>query len=351
MHVSALSRRRPNDVDPRNPNVRCAFEPPPGILGLTEVNRGAALQTDRDLSKSTNGTPLELRELRYFAVLCEELHFGRAAERLHISQSPLSQAIAQLERKLGTRLLDRSSRHVQLTPAGGVLLHHARRLLRDAEAAVGATRRAAAGETGVLRIAAGPAARDGVLPALRHALDERLPALTVDVVEMSGDDVVEAVLRGAVDAGLMMCPPPHDGIQQKLLRRDVPVAVLRPAHPLADRDKVTVEELAEYRLVLRPRSVSRGAHDVIISMFHGHPPAATRVTEAYSGAAWDAMHADGFSIVAAAAAVSGDFITVPIDDGDAAFWMSLVWSRDAPPLVLQALLEAADAAVAANDWA
>ncbi|TML29192.1 MAG: LysR family transcriptional regulator [Actinobacteria bacterium] len=293
---------------------------------------------------------MELRELRYFTVLCEELHFGRAAERLHISQSPLSQAIAQLERKLGTRLLDRSSRHVQLTPAGGVLLHHARRMLRDAEAAAGATRRAGAGENGVLLIAVGPAARDALLPALRHALDERLPALTVEVVELAGDDVAEAVLCGAADAGLMMCPPTHDGIEQKLLRRDLPVAVLGPAHPLAGRDRVTVEELSDYRLVLRPRSVSRGAHDVILGMFHGHPPAATRITEAYSGAGWDAMHADGFSVVAAAAAVSGDFVTVPIADGDAAFSMSLVWSRDTPPLVLPALLEAADSAVAANGW-
>ena len=126
--------------------------------------------------------------------------------------------------------------------------------------------------------------------------------------------------------------------------------MLGPAHPLAGRDRVTVEELSDYRLVLRPRSVSRGAHDVILGMFHGHPPAATRITEAYSGAGWDAMHADGFSVVAAAAAVSGDFVTVPIADGDAAFSMSLVWSRDTPPLVLPALLEAADSAVAANGW-
>lgn len=325
-----------------------------GAARDTLADRGqqeAALQTvERDLSQTHNGTSFELRELRYFTVLCEELHFGRAAERLHISQSPLSQAIAQLERKLGTRLLDRSSRHVQLTQAGGVLLQHARRLLRDAEAAAGATRRAGAGETGVLRVAVAPAARDAVLRGLRHALDERLPSLAVDVVEMAGDDIVEAVLRGEADAGLMLCPPVHDGIEQRVLRRDAPVAVLRPAHPLAGRDRVTVEELAEYRLVLRPRAVSRQAHDLILGMFHAHPPAATRVTEAYSGAAWDAMDADGFSVVAAAAAVSGDFVTVPIADGDAAFWMSLVWSRDTPPLVLHALLEAADAAVAANGW-
>src|SRR5262245_11962414 len=136
----------------------------------------------RHTNASANGSALEFRELRYFTVLCEELHFGRAAERLHISQSPLSQAIAQLERKLGTRLLDRSSRHVSLTAAGEVLLDHARRLLRDVDDAVGATRRAGAGETGTVRIAVGPIARVAVLPGLRHELDEVFPTLGVEIV-------------------------------------------------------------------------------------------------------------------------------------------------------------------------
>jgi DNA-binding transcriptional LysR family regulator len=308
------------------------------------------LESPRHRDPSVNGALPELRELRYFTVLCEELHFGRAAERLHISQSPLSQAIAQLERKLGTRLLDRSSRHVQLTPAGTVLLEHGRRLLREAEDAVGATRRAATGELGTLRVAVGPAAREAVLPGMRHALDERLPSLTVDVVELAGDDVADAVLYGAADAGLMMCAPAHDGIEERPLRRDVPVAVLRPTHPLAGRESVTITELADYRLVMRPRNVSKGAHDVILGMFHGNPPAATRVTEAYSGASWDAMHADGFGVVPASAAVSGDFVTLPISDANAEFTLSLIWSRDTPPPILPALLEAADAAVAENRW-
>lgn len=319
----------------------------------TRSDRGqeeAALQlSERDLS--ANGLVLELRELRYFTVLCEELHFGRAAERLHISQSPLSQAIAQLERKLGTRLLDRSSRHVELTPAGAVLLRHSRRLLRDAQDAIGATRRAGAGETGSLRIAVGPVPRDAVLPALRHALDERLPTLLVDIAEIDGDEIVDAVVRGAADAGLMLCAPEHGDIDSKLLRRDHPVAVVRRGHPLATRDEVTIEDLAEHTLLLWPRTVSKGAHDVVLGMFHRQPPAATRVTDTYSGASWDAMHADAFAVVAASAAVSGDLVTVPINNGEVEFTMSLIWSRETPPAVLPALLEAADAAAADSGWA
>jgi DNA-binding transcriptional LysR family regulator len=230
---------------------RCRHPTAWGYWVSTTVNtREVALHPlgKRDLRHTTtsaNGSALEFRELRYFSVLCEELHFGRAAERLHISQSPLSQAIAQLERKLGTRLLERSSRHVQLTPAGEVLLEHGRRLLREAEAAVGATKRAAAGETGVLRFAAGPVPRDAILPALRYELDERFPTLLVDLADDIGDSsLIEAVLHGAADVGLMLCAPAHPEIDAKLLRRDRPMAVMHGAHPLAQRKSITVDDLA-----------------------------------------------------------------------------------------------------------
>ena len=326
--------------------------PKPAAAGILRGDRGqqeAALSEERDLA--ANGMPLEFRELRYFAVLCEELHFGHAAERLHISQSPLSQAIAQLERKLGTRLLDRSSRHVQLTPAGIVLLQHGRRLLREADAAVGATRRAGAGETGLLRIAVGPVPRDAVLPALRHALDGRLPELQVEVDAVAGDRVVEAVLHGAADVGLMLNAPAHDELDQKLLRRTSAVAVLRRGHPLAGREQITAAELAAHTLILWPRNISKGAHDTVLALFHGHRPAATRVVDGDSGAIWDAMQAaDGFVVVPTAAAISGDLVRVPIDDANIEFTMSLVWSRATPPLMLPALLEAGDAAAEANGW-
>ena len=306
------------------------------------------LSHERD--PAANGLPLEFRELRYFVVLCEELHFGRASERLHISQSPLSQAIAQLERKLGLRLLDRSSRHVQITPSGSVLFHHARRLLRDADDAVGATRRAGSGETGMLRLAVGPVSQDAVLPGLRHTLDERLPGLTVDVVELEGDEVTEAVLRGAADAGLVLNPPSRDEVAAVPLRRDSAVAIMLRGHPLSERDRVTIEDLAKHTLVLWPRSISRGAHDVVLGLFHGHRPAATRVTELRSGAAWDAMHADGFAVLPASSAVAGDFVAIPIEAANVDFTISLVWSKATPPPVLPALLDAADAAADENRW-
>jgi DNA-binding transcriptional LysR family regulator len=292
---------------------------------------------------------VEFRELRYFTVLCEELHFGRAAQRLHISQSPLSQTIAQLERKLGTRLLDRSSRHVQLTPAGEVLQEHARRLLRELGDAIGATRRAGVGE-GHVRIAVGPVSREAVMPALLHELDDRFPSLEVQVAEEVGDVMIERLVQGASDAVVMLAPPANQDTEAKPLRRDPPLAVVHHDHPLAKSGAVTLDELAKYTLVQTPRRFAKGTYDVVVSLFHGKPPAATRSAELNSGAFWDAMLAGGFAVLPNSASFSGDFVGLPIEDANVGFTIALVWSKQTPPTMLAGLIEAADAAIDANNW-
>jgi LysR substrate binding domain len=125
---------------------------------------------------------------------------------------------------------------------------------------------------------------------------------------------------------------------------------MRAEHQLAGRESVTVAELAEHTLVLWPRDVAKGAHDLVLAMFYGHRPAATRVADVHSGASWDAMHADGFAVMPASSAVSGDFVTVPVSESETEFTISLVWSKGTPPAVLGALLDAADAAADANGW-
>jgi len=318
---------------------------------MEDMERAAESHLGQVASLPAGPATVEFRELRYFTVLCEELHFGRAAERLHISQSPLSQTIAQLERKLGTRLLDRTSRNVQLTAAGEVLLGHSRRLLSELDDAIGATRRAGAGELGVLRIAAGLVSREAILPALRHELDSRFPNLVVEVGEEVGDAMVDAMLQGASDVVLMLCPPSRVDTDAKLLRRDRPTAIVHRDHELAQNKIVTIAELAKHTLVLAPRLFAKGSHDLVLGMFHGHPPASTRIADASSGAFWDAMRADGFTVLPSTAAVSGDFVRLPIADATAEFTLSMVWNRDTPPALLPGLIEAADAAIAANAWA
>jgi DNA-binding transcriptional LysR family regulator len=292
---------------------------------------------------------VEFRELRYFTVLCEELHFGRAADRLHISQSPLSQTIAQLERKLGTRLLDRSSRHVRLTPAGAVLLEHSRRLLRELDDAVGATRRAGV-ENGSLRIVVGPISRDTILPALRHEFDERLPNLVVEAADDVGDAMVDELLRGGSDLVVMLCPPVRADAGRKPLRRDPPIAIVHHDHPLASRKEIRLDELSEYTLVLSPRPFAKGAHDVVLSMFHGHSLANTRIADLNSGPFWDAMLAGGFAVLPSSAPFSGDFVALPIVDSNVGFEICMLWNEQSPPAMLDAVIEAADAAIIANGW-
>src|SRR4051794_35382217 len=166
---------------------------------------------------------VDVRELRYFTVLCEELHFGRAAARLHISQPPLSQAIAQLESKLGLRLLDRTTRQVTLTGPGQVLSAHATRILAELNDAVGATRRAALTEHGTLRLATGVGVRETVLPGLQYVIAERFPELTVEVTHDVGDEVLHRIRSGAADVGVLVSPLLPKGLVSRPLRREQPV--------------------------------------------------------------------------------------------------------------------------------
>jgi DNA-binding transcriptional LysR family regulator len=222
--------------------------------------------------------------------------------------------------------------------------------LLEAEAAVGATRRAAAGETGVLRFAAGPVPRDAILPALRYELDQRFPTLVVDVADDIGGRIIEAVLHGAADVGVMLCVPAHAEIVAKLLRRDRPMAVMHRAHPLAQRKTVTAADLSAHPLVLWPRELAETAHDVVLSIFEGHEPSGIRVANLYGGAFWEHIQDGGFAVVPLSAAVGGDFATVPIKDADAEFTMSMLWSTHTPPALLSGLIEAADVAIAKNGW-
>jgi DNA-binding transcriptional LysR family regulator len=165
-----------------------------------------------------------------------------------------------------------------------------------------------------------------------------------------GDQMVERLLRGASDLVLMLCPPTRSEAERKPIRREKPIAVVTHDHPLAKRDSVRLDELAKYTLVLSPRLFAKGAHDVVLAMFHAHTPAATRVADLNSGPFWDAMVANGFAVLPHSAPFSGDFVALPIADADADFEICMVWSRQTMPATLPHLIEAADAAIAANGW-
>lgn len=147
---------------------------------------------------------MDLRHLRYFVAVAEERHFGRAAERLHMAQPPLSQQIRQLETELGVQLLHRTTRRVDLTEAGRAYLERARAILADIDEAGQHARLVAAGSVGHLAIGCVGSATYSVLPALSRRLSEELPGVDFSFRgEMLAPDQVEALRTGAIDVALL----------------------------------------------------------------------------------------------------------------------------------------------------
>jgi DNA-binding transcriptional LysR family regulator len=213
---------------------------------------------------------LELRQLRYFIAVAEELHFGRAAARLHMTQPPLSQAIAALEELLGAPLFVRNRRTVELAPAGTALLPEARRLLLEADALPELVQRAAAGEAGRLSLAFVTSCDYSVLPPFLRRYSERYPAVHLNLVEATSDVQVEELLRGRIDAGLLI-PPLPDKFQDELDYMkvlDEPLILCVPAGlDGLGMGPVHLRDLPRLPLIIFPREISPALHDAILSCF------------------------------------------------------------------------------------
>jgi DNA-binding transcriptional LysR family regulator len=172
------------------------------------------------------GPLMELRHLRYFAVLAEELHFGRAAERLHMAQPPLSQRIRDLERELGVRLFDRTRHRVQLTEAGALLLEHVRPVLSGVETAREAIRRIRPGEAGVLRAGVPPDTNPVVLPTLTADFARRAPGVLIELHELTTDQQLTRLREGELDAGVVRHPSDTVGLESgPVARRELGVVL------------------------------------------------------------------------------------------------------------------------------
>jgi DNA-binding transcriptional LysR family regulator len=217
---------------------------------------------------------VELRQLRYFVTVAEELHFGRAAERLHMTQPPLSQTIAALEELLGAPLFLRNRRQVELTPAGAALLPEARRVLAEAAALPELVRRAAAGDAGRLALAFVTSASYSVLPPFLRRYRAAFPGVDIALQEATSDLQVEDLLRGRVDAGLLIPPLPEKARAEldymKVLEE--PLILCAPAGLDALRGRtpdapILLEELPPLPLVIFPRQSSPALHDAILSCF------------------------------------------------------------------------------------
>jgi DNA-binding transcriptional LysR family regulator len=189
---------------------------------------------------------VELRHLRYFQAVAEELHFGRAADRLHIAQPPLSQQIRQLERELGVALFIRDTRNVRLTLAGEAYLQQVSAVLRTLDHAGRQAVRIHEGLEGHLAIGCVGSATYSLLPQLVRTLRERLPHIEVSVRgEMLAPMQMDALLEGEIDIGLLRPPAEHPDIATAYLRTDPLLAALPSGHRLAGRRRIELADLRD----------------------------------------------------------------------------------------------------------
>lgn len=194
---------------------------------------------------------VELRHLRYFVAVAEELHFGRAAARLHMAQSPLSQQIRQLESDIGVELFARTTRRVELTPAGTALLRYARGALREAATGIDVARRTARGELGLLRIGFVDSAAYRLLPRLLPAFHRLHPDIGVDLYELTTAEQV-AALGEQIDVGIVRDADPMQDIEVTPLVTERLVAAVDADHALADRASLTLDELRDESFIVFP---------------------------------------------------------------------------------------------------
>ncbi|AIQ89929.1 MULTISPECIES: LysR family transcriptional regulator [Methylobacterium] len=227
----------------------------------------------------------DFSQLRCFAAVAEELHFGRAAARLNMTQPPLSRQIQVLERVLDVQLLERTSRTVRLTAAGRSFLPEAQRILRLAETATHVTRQVAAGRAGVLKFGFTAASAYDFLPRLVTALRRALPDVTLALREMVSKDQIEELLAGRIDAALVRPPVTHpDLIAVRALAE--PLVVALPAgNPLALRDGLTPADLGREPLIGYAPNEARYFHDLVLGLLAEaeiQPPMVQQLTQIHS---------------------------------------------------------------------
>ena len=215
---------------------------------------------------------LDLFQLRCFVAVAQELHFGRAAERMNMTQPPLSRHIQLLEHAVGVLLLERTSRRVRLTAAGAVLYREAQDLLRHAERAAAAAQRTGTGAAG--RVVVGYTAVTGwaLIPAVLAAAGKTLPQIEIVLEEMVSSEQLDALAQDRIDLGLVRPMHASAGLAYHRVMRE-PMVLAAPArHPLAKLDRVRLADMAGQPLIMYSPKASRYFHDKIRALFPATGP-------------------------------------------------------------------------------
>ncbi|MCE5243659.1 MAG: LysR family transcriptional regulator [Syntrophobacteraceae bacterium] len=208
---------------------------------------------------------MELRHLRYFVMVAEELHFGRAADRLGIAQPPLSQQIKALEEEIGVHLLSRTSRRVELTTPGAFYLNEARKILAHVERAGREARKAARGEIGLLEVGFVSSAVYDRVPLLFRLMRSRYPEVTLVLQDLTTEEQVEAMKAQRLDVGLVRPPVPNaESLAIRVFWREPMVVALPQAHPLAKLRRIPIEALEEESFLQVSHHAGPGYYDQFI---------------------------------------------------------------------------------------
>ena len=207
---------------------------------------------------------MDLKQLRYFVMVAEELNFSRAAEKLHISQPPLSQQIKSLEEEMGVVLLVRNRRDVRLTDAGTIFLRESRLLLDQFRSAVNSAVRASQTNAGSIRLGVATSALFSVMPTFTELMRSAFPNVEVLVTDMQSDDQVRAVSQGALDIGIAHVKPERMNVSRQQVFTESFAVVLPLDHPHADNPNFTLADLADAPMVALPRTHAPTVFDAIV---------------------------------------------------------------------------------------
>lgn len=292
---------------------------------------------------------MELRYLESFLAIADTLHFGRAAESLHISQPSLSQHLQRLESAVGARLVDRGPHRVALTGAGEVFRDEARRLLGELRAAAELAREVGNGHAGTVRVGFNYPAGRRVLPPTLDRLARVHPRLRPVLVEKRSGPQLGDLAAGKLDVALVFGAPGGSYFASRVLFRTSLMAVVAPGHPLAGREAVSFAELAEHPCILFDRELSPASYDALVESAH-HAGAGLNVADEVDDSMATAMVVAagavvGFASASRAVAASGMGLrAVALVDPVPALDVCVVWpARDATPAARSflACLEAA----------
>jgi DNA-binding transcriptional LysR family regulator len=209
-----------------------------------------------------------LDQVRAFVVVAEELHFGRAAVRLQMTQPPLSRQIQKLERAVGVRLFERDSRKVELTTAGEAFLGEARRILALASGALEQAQRIQAGSAGTVRIGFTATSTFGVLTSLLNVVSEAYPDIHLDLFEMVTREQISKLIDGELDLGLARPPFDKTAFASRLLYREELLLAAPSGHRLSHLDRpVNADDLVNEPLIMYSPSEARYFYDLVVRLF------------------------------------------------------------------------------------